>query len=391
MIDNTLVAAHRERGLPPDHPFIRGTAQNSDVYFQAREAANPYYQTCPALVEETMKQFAALTGRHYHLFEYAGAPDAKRVMVLMGSGAETAEETAKYLAARGEKVGVVKVHLFPPFSVSHFLQSLPATVKTIIVLDRTKEPGSIGEPLYLDVVTALNEGWQAGALPCVIGGRYGLSSKEFTSVMVKGSFDEMRRNTPMNHFTVGIDDDVTHTSIAYDPSFSIDDPSLMQCVFWGLSSDGTVGANKNSIKIVGEETENYAQGYFVYDSKKSGSVTISHLRFGPHPIHAPYLIGKERATFVACHQYSLLERFDVLKYAQHGGIFLLNSVYSPEEVWEHVPIEVRQAILQKGLHMHIIDAYKVASSLGMGACEYSDADLFLRAQRHLAADVWQAG
>lgn len=366
MIDDTLVAAHRERGLSPDHPFIRGTAQNPDVYFQAREAVNPYYLACPAVVEETMQQFAALTGRQYHLFEYVGAPDAERVMVLMGSGAETAEETARYLAARGEKVGVVKVHLFRPFSVMHFLQSLPSTVQSIAVLDRTKEPGSIGEPLYLDVVTAISEGWQAGTLPHVIGGRYGLSSKEFTPAMVKGIFDEVGRETPLNHFTVGIDDDVTHTSIAYDPSFSIDDPSLMQCVFWGLGSDGTVGANKNSIKIIGQETDNYAQGYFVYDSKKSGSVTISHLRFGPHPIHAPYLISKERATFVACHQYSLLERFDVLKYAQHGGTFLLNSIYGPEEVWGHLPGEVRQAILQKELHVYVIDAYSVASSLGMG-------------------------
>ncbi|HEY7416931.1 MAG TPA: 2-oxoacid:acceptor oxidoreductase family protein, partial [Ktedonobacteraceae bacterium] len=300
--------------------------------------------------------------------------DAERVIVAMGSGAETAQETVKALMAQGEKVGVVKVHLFRPFSVEHFLHALPATARTVAVLDRTKEPGSIGEPLYLDVVAAINEGQRMGLdsqqqshiVPRVIGGRYGLASKELTPAMVKGIFDEMSREKPKNHFTVGIYDDVTQSSLGYDPLFSIDDPATVQCVFWGLGSDGTVGANKNSIKIIGEETDNHAQGYFVYDSKKSGSVTISHLRFGPHPIHAPYQVSNEQAAFVACHQYSLLERFPVLKYAKRGGTFLLNSIYSPEEVWEHLPVEVRQAILEKELRFYVIDAYKVAGSLGMG-------------------------
>src|SRR5436853_1154479 len=292
----------------------------------------------------------------------------------MGSGAETAQATAEHLMAKGEKVGVVKVHLFRPFSVEHFLQALPPTVKVIAALDRTKEPGSSGEPLYLDVVTAINEGRYKGTLsggqviaawPRIIGGRYGLSSKEFTPAMVKSIFDEMRQDEPKNHFTIGINDDVTHTSLAYDPEFSIESQDTVQCVFWGLGSDGTVGANKNSIKIIGEETGNYAQGYFVYDSKKSGSVTISHLRFGPHPIHAPYQIGVGQANVVACHQFTFLERFDVLKYAKPGGTFLLDSMYGPEDVWEHLPYEVQQTILDKRLHFYVIDAHAVASDVGM--------------------------
>jgi pyruvate-ferredoxin/flavodoxin oxidoreductase len=368
MIDDALVHAHRARALSPDHPFIRGTAQNPDVYFQARESANSYYLACPAIVQETMDQFATLIGRRYSLFDYVGAPDAERVIVLMGSGAETAQATAEYLVAKGEKVGVVKVHLFRPFSVEHFLRALPPTIKTIAVLDRTKEPGSIGEPLYLDVVAAINEAREKGSRlqPHIIGGRYGLSSKEFTPAMVKGIFDEMLGAEPKQHFTIGINDDVTHTSLSYDSTFSIESKETVQCVFWGLGSDGTVGANKNSIKIIGEETENFAQGYFVYDSKKSGSVTISHLRFGPHPLHAPYLIGAGQADFVACHQFSLLERFDVLKYARRGGVFLLDSLYGPEEVWERLPHEVQQGILEKELHFYVIDAHKVAAETGMG-------------------------
>src|SRR6266705_2774472 len=295
MIDDSLVQAHRQRALSPVHPFIRGTAQNPDVYFQARESVNPYYASCPAIVQKTMDKFSALAGRQYHLFDYAGAPDAERVIVLMGSGAETVQATAEYLIAQGEKVGVVKVRLFHPFSVEHFLQALPSTVKMIATLDRAKEPGSIGEPLYLDVSTAISEGWgkrDGQALQRIIGGRYGLSSKEFTPAMVKGIFDEMRKTNPKHHFTSGINDDVTHTSVEYDASFSIESEDTVKCVFWGLGSDGTVGANKNSIKIIGEETENYAQGYFVYDSKKSGSITISHLRFDQRPIQAPYLIGE---------------------------------------------------------------------------------------------------
>ncbi len=369
MIDDSLVRAHRQRALSPEHPFIRGTAQNPDVYFQARESVNPYYASCLAIVQKTMDKFSALAGRQYHLFDYAGAPDAERVIVLMGSGAETVQATAEYLIAQGEKVGVVKVHLFRPFSVEHFLQALPSTVKMIATLDRTKEPGSIGEPLYLDVSTAISEGWgkrEGQALPRIIGGRYGLSSKEFTPAMVKGIFDEMRKTNPKHHFTSGINDDVTHTSVEYDASFSIESEDTVKCVFWGLGSDGTVGANRNSIKIIGEETENYAQGYFVLDSKKAGSVTISHLRFGPHPIHAPYLIGNNQANFVACHQFTFLERVDVLKYAKPGGVFLLDSIYGPEDVWDHLPIEVQQAILDKGLRFYVINAHKVASDIGMG-------------------------
>src|SRR5579885_3445524 len=366
MIDDALVTAHRQRALSPDHPFIRGTAHNPDTYFQARESVNPYYLSCPGIVQQAMDRFASLTGRQYHLFDYAGAPDAERVIVLMGSGAETVQETAAYLNARGEKTGVLNVHLFRPFSIAHFVQALPPTVQTLAVLDRTKEPGSAGEPLYLDVVAALNEGWRQEKRPRVIGGRYGLSSKEFTPAMVKGIFDEMRANEPKNHFTIGIDDDVTHTSLSYDPIFSLDQQGTVQCVFWGLGSDGTVGANKNSIKIIGEETENYAQGYFVYDSKKSGSVTISHLRFGPQPLHAPYLICGDQANFVACHQFALLERFDVLKYVRPGGVFLLDSLYGPEQTWDHLPQEVQQAIIEKQLRCYVINAHKVASETGMG-------------------------
>ncbi|HEX7734186.1 MAG TPA: pyruvate:ferredoxin (flavodoxin) oxidoreductase [Ktedonobacteraceae bacterium] len=370
MIDDTLVQAHRNRALSPDHPFIRGTAQNPDVYFQARESVNPFYQACPTLVQQTMNRFASLVGRRYHLFDYAGAPDAERVIVAMGSGSETVEETVKHLSERGEKVGVLTVHLFRPFSVAHFLQALPKTARVIAVLDRTKEPGSAGEPLYLDVVAAIHEGNETGLTtsfsPRILGGRYGLASKEFTPAMVKGVFDEMRQGEPKQHFTIGITDDVGHTSLAYDFAFTLPHQDTVQCVFWGLGSDGTVGANKNSIKIIGEESPNHAQGYFVYDSKKSGSVTISHLRFGPQPIHAPYLIGKEQADFVACHQFSLLERFDILKYARTGGTLLLDSIYDPEQVWAHLPGEVQQGILEKQLHLYVIDAHKVAHETNMG-------------------------
>jgi pyruvate-ferredoxin/flavodoxin oxidoreductase len=379
MIDDDLVRAHRARGLSPDRPSIRGTAQNPDVYFQARESVNPFYQACPAIVQRTMDRFAALTGRQYHLFDYVGAADAERVIVLMGSGAETAEQTVNYLAARGEKVGVVKVHLFRPFSVEHFIGALPPTVKAIAVLDRTKEPGSAGEPLYQDIVTALSEATNDDRRPMtddtgraslvsgrwsVIGGRYGLSSKEFTPAMVKCIFDELGRDAPKNHFTIGINDDVTHTSLAYDPTFAIEDERTVRCVFWGLGADGTVGANKNSIKIIGEETDNHAQGYFVYDSKKSGSVTISHLRFGPQPIHAPYLI--DQASFVACSQFNFLEHFDVLKYAAPRAAFLLNSSYGPEQIWDELPIEVQYTIAEKQLRLFVIDANQVARATGMG-------------------------
>jgi pyruvate-ferredoxin/flavodoxin oxidoreductase len=369
MIDNNLVRAHRQRALSPDHPVLRGTAQNPDVFFQARETVNPYYLAAPDIVQQNMDKFGALVGREYHLFDYAGAPDAERVIVLMGSGCETAQETVNYLTSEGEKVGVVRVHLYRPFSIKHFVQALPPTVKTIAALDRTKEPGAIGEPLYQDVVTAIAEAMTAGVAPFpnaprVIGGRYGLSSKEFTPAMVKGVFDEMIKARPKNHFTVGIFDDVTHTSIDYDPSFDIEPDDVVRAMFWGLGADGTVGANKNSIKIIGEETPNYAQGYFVYDSKKSGARTISHLRFGPRPIHSTYLIHK--ANFVACHQFGFMERYNVLENAAEGATFLLNSPYSTDETWDQLPRPMQEQIIEKKLKFYAIDAYSVAKETGMG-------------------------
>jgi pyruvate-ferredoxin/flavodoxin oxidoreductase len=369
MIDETLVQAHRARAMSPDRPVLRGTAQNPDVFFQARETANPYYLACPTITQNAMDKFARLTGRHYHLFDYLGAPDAERVIVLMGSGVETAQEAVEYLTARGEKLGMLKVRLFRPFSVEHFIKALPATVKAIGVLDRTKEPGAIGEPLYMDVISAVNEAMVAGkapfaSAPRIIGGRYGLASKEFTPPMVKAVFDELAKPNPKNHFTIGIDDDVTHTSLGYDPNFSTEDPKTVRGLFYGLGADGTVGANKNSIKIIGEDTDNHAQGYFVYDSKKSGAITISHLRFGPKTIHSPYLISK--ANFVACHQFSFLERFDMLHAAESGAVFLLNSPYGPDEVWDKTPKTVQQQIIQKKLRFFVIDGYQVAKDTGMG-------------------------
>jgi pyruvate-ferredoxin/flavodoxin oxidoreductase len=371
LLGEDLVRAHRARALSPDRPVIRGTAQNPDVYFQAREASNPYYLACPTIVQSVMDKFAGLTGRQYHLFDYVGAPDAELVIVLMGSGAEAVQETVDFLAARGQKVGLVKVRLYRPFSVQDFIAALPSTVKTIAVLDRTKEPGATGEPLYLDVVAALHESMAYSekdapfsVTPRVIGGRYGLSSKEFTPPMIKGVFDELEKPRPANHFTVGIEDDVTHTSLDYDPAFSTEDPGTIRAVFYGLGSDGTVGANKNSIKIIGEDTENYAQGYFVYDSKKAGSVTVSHLRFGPKPIHSTYLI--RQASFVACHQPGFLERFDMLESVEAGATFLLNSLYSKEEVWDHLPRAAQQQIIRKKLRFFVVDAVKVAREAGMG-------------------------
>ena len=364
LIDEDAIRQHRARGLSPDHPFIRGTAQNPDVFFQARETVNPYYVKAPGIVQEVMDQFGKIVGRAYNLFDYSGHPEAERVVILMGSGGETAEATVKYLAEKGEKVGAIRVRLYRPFSMEHFVAALPKTVKTIAVLDRTKEPGSGGEPLYLDIVNALVESGRTGIK--VVGGRYGLSSKEFTPAMVKGVLDELTKPAPKNHFTIGINDDLSHTSLLYDPSFSVEHPETVRCLFFGLGSDGTVGANKNSIKIIGEETNNYAQGYFVYDSKKSGSLTISHLRFGPKPIQAPYLIAPNTANFVACHQFTFLERFDILKYAQPGSVFLLNSLYGPDEVWDTLPREAQQAILDKKLKFHVINAYDVAEKTGMG-------------------------
>ncbi len=364
MLDDDLIRAHRARGLSPERPVLRGTAQNPDVYFQMREAANPYYAAVPAIVQEMMDKFAKITGRHYNLFDYSGDPNAERVIIVMGSGGEVVEETVNYLAKKGEKVGVLQVRLYRPFSVEHFIKVLPKSVKSIAVLDRTKEPGATGEPLYMDVVSALVEGRRSNIN--VIGGRYGLSSKEFTPAMAKAVFDELAKPEPKNHFTVGINDDVSNTSLTVDSSFSIESEGMVSCVFFGLGSDGTVGANKNSIKIIGEETKNFAQGYFYYDSKKSGTVTMSHLRFGPKAIRAPYLIEANQANFVACHQYSFLERVDMLKYAKEGGIFLLNSLYGPEEIWDNLPKEVQSDIINKKLKFYVINGYDVAEKTGMG-------------------------
>jgi pyruvate-ferredoxin/flavodoxin oxidoreductase len=362
MISDELVQAHRARALSPDRPVLRGSAQNPDVYFQGRETVNPYYIACPGIVQKTMDKFGKLTGRKYHLFDYAGAPDAERVIIMMCSGAETAEETAKYLVERGEKVGVIRVRLYRPFSNEAFLKALPKTAKVVAVLDRTKEPAASGEPLYLDVINAFVEGGRSNVK--VVGGRYGLSSKEFTPAMVKGVFDELKKTEPKNHFTIGINDDVTHTSVPFDPELNIEAPETVRCVFWGLGADGTVGANHNSIRIIGGDTDNYAQGFFFYDSRKSGTVTLSHLRFGPKPIKAPYLIS--HAKFVACHQFSFLERYDVLKYAQPGGVFLLNSIYGPDEVWDNLPQELQKSMIDKKIKFYVINAYDVAKATGMG-------------------------
>lgn len=368
MIDDQWVFDHRKRGLNPDRPFIRGTAQNPDVYFQARETVNPFYEKTPEIVEEAMRRFAGIAGRTYQLFEYTGAPDAERVIILMGSGAHTAAQTAAYLAQQGEKVGVVQVRLYRPFSISHLLNAIPQTVRKIAVLDRTKEPGAIGEPLYQDVLSAFMEAVQTGErvqLPRIVGGRYGLSSKEFTPAMVGGIFTELEKDAPKNHFTIGIKDDVSHTSLEYDPEFELVDESMTQALFFGLGADGTVGANKNSIKIIGEHTDLFAQGYFVYDSKKSGAKTVSHLRFGKNPILAPYLIRK--ADFVACHKYNFIDKVEMLSAAKPGATFLLNSPYPADEVWDQLPKSMQEAILQKGLKFYVIDATSVAQEARMGA------------------------
>ncbi|MGA7192901.1 MAG: pyruvate:ferredoxin (flavodoxin) oxidoreductase [Anaerolineales bacterium] len=362
-IDDELIRAHRARALSPDHPMIRGTAQNPDVYFQGRETVNPFYEATPAIVQEMMDKFAKITERPYHLFDYVGHPQAERVVVIMGSGGETAEATVKHLAEKGEKVGAIRVRLYRPFSIDYFIKALPKTVKSIAVLDRTKEPGA-SEPLYLDIINALVESNHSNIK--VIGGRYGLSSKEFTPAMVKATLDELKKSEPKNHFTVGINDDVSHTSLEVDSSFSIEPEETVRCMFFGLGSDGTVGANKNSIKIIGEETDNFAQGYFVYDSKKAGTVTTSHLRFGSKPIQAPYLIEVNQANFVACHQSNFLEKFEMLKYAKPGGVFLLNSLFGKDEVWDQLPIEVQKAIVAKKLKFYVINGYEVAEKTGMG-------------------------
>jgi pyruvate-ferredoxin/flavodoxin oxidoreductase len=368
MIRDDLVRAHRERALSPDRPKLRGTAQNPDVFFQAREAGNPFILSVPDIVQAAMDRFADLTGRHYHLFDYFGAPDADRVVVLMGSGNGAVGETVRALTTRGEKVGVLCVRLFRPFSADAFVAALPASVRSIAVLDRTKEPGAPGEPLYQDIVTALAEQVAAGRLaqmPRVIGGRYGLASKEFNPPMAKAVFDELAKEQPKNHFTVGIVDDVTFTSLEVDSSFTTESDDVVRALFYGLGADGTVSANKSSVKIIGEGTGQHAQGYFVYDSRKSGSLTTSHLRFGPEPIDASYLIRS--ANFIACHQFNFLERLDVLEAAERGATFLLNSPYGPEEVWGHLPLEVQRSIVDKELEFYVVDAQKIATEVGLGS------------------------
>lgn len=368
MIPDELVYSHRGRGLNPDKPFIRGTAQNPDVYFQARETVNPFIAKTPQIVEETMQVFNKLTGRNYNLFDYTGAVDATRVIVIMGSGGETVVETVKILCAKGEKIGAIQIRLYRPFSLSHFINVLPKTVKSIAVLDRTKEPGASGEPLYQDVLTCLIEALQQGELkhlPKVIGGRYGLSSKEFTPAMVKAIYDELRKEEPKNHFTIGINDDVSHSSLEYHPAFTLDEAEWKQAIFFGLGADGTVGANKNTIKIIGENTDLFAQGYFVYDSKKSGARTVSHLRFGPKPIRAPYLINK--ADFIACHQFNFTEKVEMLHYAKEGAILLLNSPYSAEDVWDNLQHNLQKQIVSKNITLYVIDASAVAKATGMGS------------------------
>ena len=368
LVDDKYLIEFRQNALSPDRPRIRGSAQNPDVFFQAREACTPFHAAVPGIVQQVMDRFAAQTGRAYHLFDYYGAADAERVIVIMGSGAEAAEEAVDVLNKQGGKLGLLKVRLYRPFDAKAFLSALPATVKSIAVLDRCKEPGGAGEPLYQDIVTVLAENEAKlpfAAKPTVIGGRYGLSSKEFTPAMVKGIFDELGKSQPKNHFTIGIDDDVSHTSLSYDPAFSTEDPKTVRALFYGLGSDGTVGANKNSIKIIGENTPNFAQGYFVYDSKKSGSMTTSHLRFGPNPIRSSYLIT--RASFVACHNFSFLEKMDVLEAAMPGAVFLLNSPYPAAEVWDHLPKSTQEEMLRKKIEFYVIDGYKVAREAGMGS------------------------
>jgi pyruvate-ferredoxin/flavodoxin oxidoreductase len=365
MIDDELVYKHRRRALNPDNPFIRGTAQNPDVYFQARETVNRFYLDTPQIVQQTMDQFAELTGRGYRLFDYHGDPQAERIIIVMGSGADTVMATIDALPQKG--LGVINARLFRPFSAQHLLAAIPETVRSIAVLDRTKEIGASGEPLYLDVVTVLAEAAAEGrlkAMPRVIGGRYGLSSKEFTPTMVKAIFDELDKPQPKNHFTIGILDDVTHTSLDYDPSFNIESDEVTRALFFGMGSDGTVGANKNSIKIIGENTNLYCQGYFVYDSKKSGSQTVSHLRFGPQPIHAPYLI--QSASFIACHKFNLIEKIEVLRDAAQGAVFLLNSPHAAEKVWDRLPQPVQQSILDLSIRLYVIDATRVAREAGTG-------------------------
>ncbi len=370
MIDDDLVIAHRGRGLSPDRPAIRGTAQNPDVYFQGRETVNKYYAAAPAIMQKAMDTFAGITGRSYHLFDYHGDPAAQRVLVVMGSAGDTVMSTVDALNAGGEKVGMLQVRLYRPFSTEAFAAALPASVKSIAVLDRTKEPGAIGEPLYLDVRAAVGETLEKKiapftAYPEIVGGRYGLGSKEFTPAMVKAVYDNLAAAKPKNHFTVGINDDVTDTSLDYDPAFTLDEAGVFQAMFYGLGADGTVGANKNTIKIIGGETENNAQGYFVYDSKKSGAVTVSHLRFGKEEIHDPYLLSK--ANFIACHNPSFLEKYDMLANAVEGAVFLLTSAHGKDDVWDTLPCEFQEQLIEKKMKFYVIDAITLAEEIGLGS------------------------
>ncbi|MBF0253058.1 MAG: pyruvate:ferredoxin (flavodoxin) oxidoreductase [Candidatus Omnitrophica bacterium] len=370
MLDPKFIREHRKRGMSPERPVLRGTSQNPDVYFQGRESVNEYYAKAPAIVQAAMDKFAAMTGRQYHLFDYVGAPDADKVIVMMGCGAEAVHETVEYLNKKGEKLGVIKVRLFRPFDVASFVKALPKTVKAIAVLDRTKEPGSLGEPMYEDVRTAIGEAMQNKQVnfaqyPVIVGGRYGLGSAEFTPAMVKSVFDNLSAKEVKNHFTVGIDDDIMGTSLKFDPSFSVEKDTTYRAMFYGLGSDGTVGANKNSIKIIASKTNKYSQGYFVYDSKKAGAITVSHLRFGSDVIRSPYLITK--SNFLACHNPSFLEKYDMLKNLQEGGIFLLNSLHGADKVWETLPCKVQKQIIDKKLKFYVIEATDLAEKIGLGS------------------------
>ncbi|MFC1849448.1 pyruvate:ferredoxin (flavodoxin) oxidoreductase [candidate division CSSED10-310 bacterium] len=370
MIEDEYVFAHRMRGMNPERPILKGTSQNPDVYFQGRETVNPFYLKCPDIVQKNMDKFAQIVGRQYHLFDYVGAPDAEAIVIMMASGAEAMHEVIEHLVQKGDKVGLLKVRLYRPFSLEHFAKSLPETVKAISVLDRTKEPGSLGEPLYLDIRTALGEGMEQGLLklkkyPVTIGGRYGLGSKDFTGAMAKAVVDNVQKEVPKNHFTIGINDDVTHTSLDFDPAYNSEPSGVNRAMFYGLGADGTVSANKNTIKIIAKTTDYNAQAYFVYDSKKAGAITTSHLRFGKQPIHSTYLI--DTADFVACHNWSFLEKYDMLHHINQGGTFLLASPYDQDEVWDKIPIEVQEQIISKKLKFYVIDAIRIAKDLGLGA------------------------
>ncbi|HNW44277.1 MAG TPA: pyruvate:ferredoxin (flavodoxin) oxidoreductase, partial [Elusimicrobiales bacterium] len=367
MISEKLIAEHKHRGLNPEHPVLRGTAQNPDVFFQSREAGNKFYAAVPTMVKEAMGQFEKLTGRKYGLFDYVGAPDADKVVVVMASGADVVEDTVNHLVKSGAKIGVLKVRLYRPYSEVDFIKALPKSVKSIGVLDRTKEPGAIGEPLFQDVVTACANAFKSGALkelPAIFGGRYGLGSKEFTPAMAKAVFENLSAAKPVQGFTVGIHDDVTNLSLKYDENWTTEPADIFRALFFGLGSDGTIGANKNTIKIISEETGQYAQGYFVYDSKKAGSMTVSHVRFGKNYIRAPYLVS--RARFIGCHQFSFLEKYEMLNKAEQNAVFLINSPFGANEVWDRLPVEVQDAIIKKNLKVYVLDATKIADATGMG-------------------------